>query len=115
MYFRGSNCLAERALDNVYPIMYLDCQYHRNYCASVICPLVLRGLIIPTISIRIIPHYNDRFLQEEERKLATQLMTELMPIKQTQVKPKARVITEEEKKFSAYTALRKVPYICDSS
>lgn len=47
-------------------------------------------------------------LQEEECKLATQLKTVVMPIKQTQVRPKARVITEEEKKFSAYTALRKV-------
>lgn len=49
-------------------------------------------------------------LQEEERKLATQLKTVVMPIKQTQVRPKARLITEEEKKFSAYTALRKVSY-----
>ncbi|XP_054277804.1 60S ribosomal protein L13-like [Macrosteles quadrilineatus] len=44
---------------------------------------------------------------EEERKLASQLKTVVMPIKQTQVRPKARAITEEEKKFSAFTALRK--------
>ncbi|KAF2885776.1 hypothetical protein ILUMI_20411 [Ignelater luminosus] len=44
---------------------------------------------------------------EEERKLATQLTGEVLPIKQTYVKPKAHVPTEEEKKFSAFTALRK--------
>ncbi|WP_278924633.1 ribosomal protein L13e, partial [Pseudophaeobacter profundi] len=44
---------------------------------------------------------------EEERKLATQLKTVVMPINQPQVRPKARVFSEEEKKFSAFTALRK--------
>lgn len=44
---------------------------------------------------------------EEETKLATQLKTKVMPIRQPKVHLKARVITEEEKKFSAYAALRK--------
>ncbi|XP_046999426.1 60S ribosomal protein L13 [Schistocerca americana] len=44
---------------------------------------------------------------EEERKVASQLKTTVMPIKQPSVKPKARTITEEDKKFSAFTALRK--------
>ncbi|KAK0175167.1 hypothetical protein PV327_008941 [Microctonus hyperodae] len=44
----------------------------------------------------------------EELKVATQLKGDIMPIKQKAfVKAKARVITEEEKKFSAYVALRK--------
>uniref|UniRef100_A0A1B6D8P6 60S ribosomal protein L13 n=2 Tax=Clastoptera arizonana TaxID=38151 RepID=A0A1B6D8P6_9HEMI len=44
---------------------------------------------------------------EEERKLATQLKTKVMPIRQPKIRTKARVITEEEKKFSVFTALRK--------
>nr|QBH73312.1 putative cold induced protein [Frankliniella cephalica] len=44
---------------------------------------------------------------EEERKVASQLKTEVMPIKQTQSRPKARAVTEDEKKFSPYVALRK--------
>lgn len=44
---------------------------------------------------------------EEERKVASQLTTEVMPIKQTQSRPKARAVTEAEKKFSPYIALRK--------
>lgn len=44
---------------------------------------------------------------EEETKLATQLKTKVMPIRQPKVHLKARVITEEERKFSAYAALRK--------
>ncbi|XP_059477323.1 large ribosomal subunit protein eL13 [Neocloeon triangulifer] len=45
---------------------------------------------------------------EEERKVAVQLKSkEVMPIKQTTIKYKARVITGAEKKFSAYHALRK--------
>ncbi|KAK3913795.1 60S ribosomal protein L13 [Frankliniella fusca] len=44
---------------------------------------------------------------EEERKVASQLKTEVMPIKQTQSRPKARAVTEDEKKFSPYIALRK--------
>jgi len=43
---------------------------------------------------------------EEEIKLAKQLKGELLPIKQKFRKEKARVITEEEKKFSAFVALR---------
>ncbi|XP_067001333.1 large ribosomal subunit protein eL13 [Anabrus simplex] len=44
---------------------------------------------------------------EEERKVATQLKTPVMPIKQSAGKPKARVVTDEEKKFDAFAALRK--------
>nr|QBH73319.1 putative cold induced protein [Thermobia domestica] len=44
---------------------------------------------------------------EEERKLASQLTGPVMPIKQPTAKTKARKITDEEKKFSAFTALRK--------
>ncbi|RZF41499.1 hypothetical protein LSTR_LSTR000213 [Laodelphax striatellus] len=44
---------------------------------------------------------------EEQRKMAVQLKTPLMPIKKPAIRSKARAITEEEKKFSAYTALRK--------
>ncbi|XP_071443405.1 large ribosomal subunit protein eL13 [Hetaerina americana] len=43
---------------------------------------------------------------EEERKVATQLKGPVMPIRQQSGKPRARPITEEEKKFSAFTALR---------
>ncbi|XP_034946295.1 60S ribosomal protein L13 [Chelonus insularis] len=45
---------------------------------------------------------------EEERKVATQFKGDIMPIRQkASLKSKARVITEEEKKFSAYITLRK--------
>ncbi|GAB6021675.1 60S ribosomal protein L13 [Chamberlinius hualienensis] len=43
---------------------------------------------------------------EEEIKLAKQLKGKLMPIRQTFKKDKPRVITEEEKKFSVFVALR---------
>lgn len=48
------------------------------------------------------------YFQEEERKMAVQLKSPVMPIKQTQAKLKARVISEEEKKFGAYATLRRV-------
>ncbi|KAG7210756.1 hypothetical protein KM043_012250 [Ampulex compressa] len=45
---------------------------------------------------------------EAERKLATQYKGEVMPIRhQAPAKSKARIITEEERKFSAYVTLRK--------
>ncbi|PSN46355.1 60S ribosomal protein L13 [Blattella germanica] len=44
---------------------------------------------------------------EEERKVATQLKTPVMPIKQPAVRPKSRKITDEEKAFSAFATLRK--------
>lgn len=44
----------------------------------------------------------------EERKVASQLQTEVLPIKQPQIKSKARNVTEEEQKFEAYITLRKV-------
>ncbi|KAG8237477.1 hypothetical protein J437_LFUL015696 [Ladona fulva] len=44
--------------------------------------------------------------KEEERNLATQLKGPVMPIRQTTGKSRARAITEAEKKFSAFTALR---------
>lgn len=44
----------------------------------------------------------------EERKLATQLQTEVLPIKQSQIKLKARAVTDDEKKFQAFITLRKV-------
>lgn len=44
---------------------------------------------------------------EEERKIATQLMTTVLPISQPSIKLKAKVPSEEEKKFSPYTTLRK--------
>lgn len=44
---------------------------------------------------------------EEERKMATQLKTKVMPIRQEPKRLKIRAITEDEKKFSAYAALRK--------
>ncbi|KAJ4448567.1 large ribosomal subunit protein eL13 [Periplaneta americana] len=44
---------------------------------------------------------------EEERKMATQLKTTVMPIKQPAVRPRSRKVTEEEKKFSAFATLRK--------
>jgi len=43
----------------------------------------------------------------EECKVATQVKGEVMPLHQSTAKPKARVITEEEKKFEAYITLRK--------
>jgi hypothetical protein len=49
--------------------------------------------------------------QEEERKVATQLKTTVMPIKQPGVKSRARKVTAEEKKFSAFATLRKVSYL----
>jgi hypothetical protein len=50
------------------------------------------------------------YFQEEERKVATQLKTTVMPIKQPGVKSRARKVTAEEKKFSAFATLRKVNY-----
>ncbi|XP_019697571.2 60S ribosomal protein L13 [Harpegnathos saltator] len=45
---------------------------------------------------------------EEEGRLATQLKTDPMPIRhQAPAKAKARTVTDEETKFSAYVALRK--------
>ncbi|GLV45990.1 Ribosomal protein L13 [Carabus blaptoides fortunei] len=44
---------------------------------------------------------------EEERNVATQLKNEVMPIRQSVAKSKARAITEDEKKFNAYIFLRK--------
>nr|QBH73317.1 putative cold induced protein [Orthoderella ornata] len=44
---------------------------------------------------------------EEEQKVATQLKTTVMPIKQPAVKPKSRKVTEEERKFNAFATLRK--------
>ncbi|XP_003694362.1 60S ribosomal protein L13 [Apis florea] len=45
---------------------------------------------------------------EEEMKLATQVKGEIMPVRhQPPAKAKARVISEEERKFSAYVTLRK--------
>ena len=43
---------------------------------------------------------------EEERKVATQLTGEVLPIKQATLRTKARVPTDEEKKFEAYVSLR---------
>lgn len=45
---------------------------------------------------------------EEEMKMATQVVTTVMPIRERRPfkKEKARAITPKEKKFSAYTALR---------
>ncbi|XP_014254897.1 60S ribosomal protein L13-like [Cimex lectularius] len=44
---------------------------------------------------------------KEERSLAKQYTGKLLPIKQTNVNTKARQVTEEENKFSAWEALRK--------
>lgn len=44
---------------------------------------------------------------EEERKVATQLVGEVLPIRQSSIRSKARIPTEEEKKFEAYVTLRK--------
>ncbi|XP_050307061.1 60S ribosomal protein L13 [Anthonomus grandis grandis] len=43
----------------------------------------------------------------EERKVATQLTGEVLPIRQPALRTKARVPTEEEKNFNAYVTLRK--------
>lgn len=45
-------------------------------------------------------------LQAEEQKLATQLTGPVMPIRQVQRREKARAITDEEKRFNPYVALR---------
>ncbi len=45
-------------------------------------------------------------LQVEEIKMATQLSGEVMPIVQVQKVDKARKITDEERKYSAFTAMR---------
>ena len=39
-------------------------------------------------------------------KTATQLVGPIMPVRKVVVREKPRVITEEEKKFSVFTALR---------
>ncbi|XP_044740813.1 60S ribosomal protein L13 [Chrysoperla carnea] len=44
---------------------------------------------------------------EEERKLATQLKTKVMPIRQPAAKLKTQVLTKDAKKFSAFNFLRK--------
>ncbi|XP_066141775.1 large ribosomal subunit protein eL13 [Euwallacea fornicatus] len=44
---------------------------------------------------------------EEERKVATQLTGEVLPIKQPAIRSKARIPTEDEKKYTAYVTLRK--------
>lgn len=41
-------------------------------------------------------------------KLATQLRTEVLPVRQRVRKDKARAITEAERKFSSFAMLRKV-------
>ena len=45
-------------------------------------------------------------LQEEETKLATQLMGTVMPIRQVARSEKARKITDDEKKYNAFVVLR---------
>ena len=48
-------------------------------------------------------------LKPEELKLATQLKSEILPIKaRSSRKVKARKITDEERKFSSFSMLRKV-------
>lgn len=44
----------------------------------------------------------------EELKLATQLKSEVLPIRQLTRKEKARAITDQERKFSSFAMLRKV-------
>lgn len=44
---------------------------------------------------------------EEECKVATQLLGEVLPIRQPSIRTKARIPTEDEKKFEAYITLRK--------
>ncbi|KAI4470710.1 60s ribosomal protein l13 [Holotrichia oblita] len=58
------------------------------------------------------PQHNKKKLRageatEEERKVASQLTTEVLPIHQATLRTKARVPSEDEKKFSAFTTLRK--------
>ncbi|GJQ68749.1 RpL13 [Trypoxylus dichotomus] len=58
------------------------------------------------------PQHNKKKLRageagEEERKVASQLMGKVLPIHQATLRTKARVPTEDEKKFSAFTILRK--------
>jgi len=45
-------------------------------------------------------------LQPEELKLATQLTTPLMPVRAVFKKEKARAISDAERKYSAFVALR---------
>ena len=44
---------------------------------------------------------------EEERKVASQLKSPVMPIKQIQPRSRARVVKEEEKNFSPFNTLRR--------
>ncbi len=44
----------------------------------------------------------------EELKLATQLKTEVLPIRQSSRRVKSRKITDEDRKFNAFTTLRTV-------
>ncbi|CAH1176056.1 unnamed protein product [Phaedon cochleariae] len=58
------------------------------------------------------PVHNNKKLRageatEDERKVATQLTGEVLPIRQPSIRTRARVPTEEEKKFEAYVTLRK--------
>ena len=45
-------------------------------------------------------------VQEEEMKMATQLSGPLMPVRSKPRKEKARAITDAERKYSAFVALR---------
>lgn len=45
--------------------------------------------------------------KENERKLATQLKSTILPLKSKARQPKIRVPTEEEKKFGAHFTVRK--------
>lgn len=59
------------------------------------------------------PQHNKKKLRageatEEQRKVVSQLIGDVLPIHQATLRTKARVLTEEEKKFSAFTILRKV-------
>ena len=45
-------------------------------------------------------------LQEEERKVATQLVGSVMPIRNVFKAEKARKITDDEKKYNAFIVLR---------
>ncbi|XP_022920014.1 large ribosomal subunit protein eL13 [Onthophagus taurus] len=58
------------------------------------------------------PQHNKKKLRageatEEERKVASQLIGEVLPISKSVIRTKAKVPSEDEKKFSAFTALRK--------
>ena len=46
------------------------------------------------------------FFQAEELKTATQLSGEVMPVSQSTKKERARKLTVEEKKFSAFNTIR---------